>query len=667
MATVRRRFPRLLRRCKLLPRESLPSLLVRLAQLNYYEPVTILRRLVLAGAERDRLDWPAQAQIYERLFELVWLDPHRLHEATGHYFAETLTPPGRQVDGLSCSLGGHMPALAPEIAREQLRPELAAQFCPLCLKEAQYHRLSWLPVAISACITHKRLLVDCCPACQAKLSIRAIVEDCRCRRCGAELQTATSARLNNDDFGLLAQRFIHGWLKVGRFPSKSSHTEWLRHYPRPLFCLVDGLVDGMKAIGSDWWGYLHQPVTRSPLTSFGPIRGRLTPEQSYRLYATAFKILLDWPQGFHEFLQAYTRRDGQLKRGIAEDLGRLGARWFNDRWQHPDFSFVHDALAQYLVDVYVTTPSTAPPNDQATLTFVSPIRAARLLEVSVSTIKRLVKAGFLVGYKVEYGQPRQYGSVRRDELLTLRLAWRNPLSLEDATKWLGLTKSIVVDLIRVGLLTAESYPEQVDDRPWLFSKQSLDECYRAVTRGVIRGGGYSRLAEAARTLSVVGLKVADILKLVAQGKLHCWAPSEAPALAKLSFDRSEIEAVLENPDYGKGLLSSEHAAYRLGVEWPTFFRWARTGLFSSVVTYAYDAYFDPDDIDAFLADHITSQEAAKMLEADVAELEGWYFEWGLEAVKGVDLNGQTLCLFRRKDVKRVKAIEAKKVAQNKNI
>jgi hypothetical protein len=86
-----------------------------------------------------------------------------------------------------------------------------------------------------------------------------------------------------------------------------------------------------------------------------------------------------------------------------------------------------------------------------------------------------------------------------------------------------------------------------------------------------------------------------------------------------------------------------------------------------VVTYAHDAYFDPDEIDGFLADHITSQEAAEMLEADVVELEGWYFEWGLEAVKGVDLDGRTLCLFHRKDMKRVMAIEAKKVGQNKNI
>jgi len=392
-------------------------------------------------------------------------------------------------------------------------------------------------------------------------------------------------------------------------------------------------------------------MTRSPLTPFGRIRGRLTPEQSYRLYATAFKILFDWPQGFHQFLQAYILRDdGQLKRGIAEDLGRLGARWFNDRGQHPAFSFVHDVLAQHLVDTYAATSATAPQADSAPPTFVSPIRAARLLDVSVKTVKRLVDAGFLVGYNAEHGPSHQYGTIRQDELLRLRLAWRQPISLEDAAKWLGLTKAIVLDLVRVGLLTAESYPDQGDDRLWLFSKQNLDKFYSEMTWNVRHGAGYSPLAEVARTLSVVRLKVADLLKLVAQGKLHGWAPTEAPALAKLSFDRFQIETLLEKPQQGKGLLSSDKAAHRLGVAWPSFLHWMAAGLFSPVVEYAYEAYFDPDEIDGVLADHITSQEAAEMLEVDVIELEGGYWEWGFEALQGIDLDGRTLYLFRREEV-----------------
>lgn len=667
MAAIRRRFPLLLRRGRLLPRETLPSLLVRLAQLNHYEPVTILRQLCLAGAENDRLDWPARAEIYERLFDMVWIDPYRLHQATGHYFAEILTPPGKQVQCLPHPSDDRLPALTPEMARQQLRPEGAAQFCPRCLKEARYHRVSWLPVAVSACMTHKRLLVDRCPNCQSNISIRAIVEAGRCRRCGTELHTTASARLSHDDFGLLSQRLIHGWLKVGRLPPKSEGHELWQQPPRLLFCLVDGLVDSMKALGSDW-GYLYQPVTRSPCTTFGALRGRLTPEQSYRLYATALKALCDWPQGFYAFLQAYLRRnDGQLKRGIAEDLGRLGTRWFNDRWQHPAFSFVHEALAHHLVAMYVPTSATAQPGSHVIPTFVSPIRAARLLEVSVKTVKRLVDAGFLVGYNPEHGQPHQYGAIRQDELLQLRLAWRKPISLEEATKWLGLTKSTMVDLVRVDLLTAESYADQLSDRPWVFSKQKLDACYNAVTRGVRSGRGYSSLVEAARTLSVVGLKVADILKLVADGKVRCWASNEAPALAKLSFDCLQIEALLEKPDRGKGLLRSEKAAHRLGVDGSSLLRWMSAGLVSPVIEYAYETFFDPDDIERFLADHITSKETAAMLEVDVVELEGWYWEWGLKAVQGIGLDGRALFLFRREKVERVMAIETKQVDLNKEI
>jgi len=241
----------------------------------------------------------------------------------------------------------------------------------------------------------------------------------------------------------------------------------------------------------------------------------------------------------------------------------------------------------------------------------------------------------------------------------LRLIWRNPIPLEDAAKWLGLTKSIVVDLVRVGVLTAEGNPDHTGDSPWLFRKQNLDKCYSEITRGVRSDAGPTSLTEAARTLSVVGLKVADILKFVAQGKVRGWAPTKAPALAKLSFDYSQIDALLEKPGRSKGLLHSEFAARRLGVEHDAFFRWVIAGLFSPVVEYAYEAYFDPDDIDRFLADHITSQEAAEMLKADVVELEGWYFEWGLEAVKELGIDGRTLCLFRREEVERVMAIEAK--------
>jgi hypothetical protein len=657
-----RRFPLLLRRGRLLPRESLPSLVVRLAQANCYDPVTTLNQVCLEVSGKDRLDWPSKGETYERLFELSWIDPYRLHDATGHYFAGALTPPGVEIASLQVPKGGILPVLPPEIADEHLRPSAAAQFCPMCLKKAPYHRVGWMPVAAAVCVRHKQLLVDRCPNCRAKVSIRAIVEDCHCRRCGIDLSKVRSPWVADDSFGLDAQRFIQWWLKVGRRPADPAHYGLLPQLnPRLLLYLVAGLVASIRFLGSDW-SYMHQPSTQSPLEPFGRIKGRPTPDQSYRLYTTAFKALVDWPQGFHEFLQAYTLRDGPRARsGVFEDLGSLYSRWLGGRWKQPAFDFVQSTFAHYLVDAYVTSSSTVrwdgyrctSDTSQASV-FVSPIRAARLLEVSVRTIKRLVGAKFLIGYSAEQGKPHRRGDVRQDEVLTLRLAWRTPISLEDAARWLGLTKSIVVDLVRVGLLTAECGPGEDGDRQWMFSKQDLDRCYCEVTRGVrTRGAGCSRLAEAARTLSIFGLRVADILRLVADGKLNCWGHTEAPALAKLYFDYSDIDALLEGPELGKGLLNTEKAAHRLGVESWTFFRWVSAGLIPVAVRYAYAKYFDPDDVDSFLADHVSSKEAAEMLGVEVTRLEARYWEWGLEAVTGIGMDGCAIYLFRRKDVERL--------------
>ena len=306
-----RRFPLLLRSGRLLPRESLPSFLVRLAQLNYYEPVTIMNRLCLEGIEQDRLDWPSRGETYDRLFDLAWIDPYALRYATGHYFARALTPPDAEVSYLQTPGGTALPVLPKKIARKLLRPSVAAQFCPLCLRKALYHRVSWMPVAVALCTTHKRLLVDRCPDCQRRVPVRAIVEDGRCRRCGADLTKARSPRIVSDSLGLDSQRYIRWWLGLGRQPADPArYGPLLQLDPRRLLYLVEGMVDNIRLLGSDW-SYMHQPDTRVPVEPFGRIGTKPTPEQSYCLHATAFKALVDWPLGFHSFLHAYASRDGR--------------------------------------------------------------------------------------------------------------------------------------------------------------------------------------------------------------------------------------------------------------------------------------------------------------------------------------------------------------------
>lgn len=655
---ARRRFPLLLRRGRPLTKESLPSFVARLAQLNYYDPVTIIQTVLFEGQEKDKLEWPSKGMTCERLFDLTWLDPLGLHDTTGHHFAEVLTPLEMTVELLHMPGGESLTVLPRKIAQQQLRPAHAVQFCPLCLRGTPYHRIDWMPIAASACITHKRMLVDRCPGCQKRVSVREIVEQCRCRKCGADFREADSAWLGKDDFGLLSQRFIRWCLGLGRVPTDSLPRKFSPRSFRAVLYFFTGLVDTIKLLGSGW-KHLYQPVTYLSLEPFDRIRGRPTPDQSYRLYATAFKALVRWPQGFYEFLDAYRQRDSRRgKEGLFNDLGRLYTKWLSDRWLDPEFDFVQRAFSQYLVDTYVTTKREDRRESPKATDFINRRAAGRLLGVSRKTIDRLVAVGFLVKYTVDQGEPRRYAFVRQDEVLTLRLQWEKGVPLEDAVTWLGGTRFLMLDFVRIGMLTLDETADWNRIELLTFGKEDLDRCYCQLTR-CVSGPWSSRgsLAKTARALAVFGLKVVDVFKLVADGKLHIWAPTDSPSVAQLTFDPEAVAALIKGPDLGRKLLDSEEAAQRLGVDDWTLFDWTTKGYISAVLSYDFDKYFDPDDLDEFRADCMTSREAAEIWEVEVAEVETWCWDsdWDIKSIKGTSIDGRRLHLFRREDVERLRA------------
>lgn len=654
------RWPGLLRLGQLWRRESLPSFVVRLAQLNFYDPVTILRELCLAGPEPDRLDWPLRSATYERLYDLTWIDPYTLHAATGHRFAGTLTPPGEPEQSLRTTAGYLTPLLTPERARQHLRPESAAQFCPLCLQEAPYHRVSWLPIAVAACLRHHRLLVARCPVCQERISVRAIVAECRCPGCGLDLRQIRAVRLAADPQGLQAQRFIQSWLGLTRAPVGP----WQRlplSCRAALFHFVDGLRDSLLALGSDWPG-LHHPPTRSPWPSFGPLRGHLTPDQSYRLYGTACQVLLDWPGSFYTLLRAYTQRAGRSpRRSVWDDLGRI-LQWVEERWQHPLLAFVQRAVDRYLVATYVAAPGTNSANasggaeQSAAPTYVSPYQAARLLGVSFRTVGRLVEAGFLVPYPGVPERTHWYGAVQQDEVLLLRQRWRQAVPLADAAQWLGLSERDVMDLGRVGLLTPGLDPTAEEDTPGPLPKPDLDRCYSRVAGCATAVGSWhmTGLPEAVQVLGAVGLQAADILQHVVAGKLWCASWPQFPALRDLLFQPLDIAALLKSPPSGRGLWDCRGAAQRIGVDLGTFFRWLDAGLLAPTLQYADEEYFAPAVLDGFQATYVLCDQAAQLLRVEEDLVRRWTRAGWLRIVPGSEVDKRAPCLLYREEIERLR-------------
>src|SRR6266568_5365908 len=105
----------LLRRTFLLPGESLPSLLIRLARLNTYEPLGIINGLILSGTRenkrKNRAGRPSLAETYTRIELLTRIPSPKLHTATVHRFAPIVTPPGQDIASLTLPSGVSVPLL----------------------------------------------------------------------------------------------------------------------------------------------------------------------------------------------------------------------------------------------------------------------------------------------------------------------------------------------------------------------------------------------------------------------------------------------------------------------------------------------------------------------------------------------------------------------------
>lgn len=92
---------------------------------------------------------------YQILTVLTRIAPETLYMACGQRFAATITPPDYASPSIQLASGKTVPISPFPILHEQTRPETAVQFCPLYLQEAAYHRVAWLPLAVTVCLQHQ--------------------------------------------------------------------------------------------------------------------------------------------------------------------------------------------------------------------------------------------------------------------------------------------------------------------------------------------------------------------------------------------------------------------------------------------------------------------------------------------------------------------------------
>jgi predicted site-specific integrase-resolvase len=648
--------PLLLCRSSLLPGESLPSLLLRLAMRNHYEPPTVLNGLCLVGLEKDRLDRPVRAATYERITALTGIDSFELYKATVHCFAEILTPPGIPIDFFDLPDGQTVPLLAKGIGSKQLRPVSAAQFCPACLEESAHHRLAWMPMAAAICLKHKCLLVHRCPNCQESVTVCDVVKT-RCRNCGFDLARGEIVSVEDDVLGYLSQQVIQAWMGIAPVPGINE-----LHIPEQSHRVLYRVLDGLRHVAMNagiGWHYLHRFSGDTVDLVSG--RTKLSPAESYCLYTTAFKGIVNWPESFFDYLQACTVRSGRKpKRGLYADLGSLYAVWLQYRWRHPEFEFLQDTFDRYIVENYAGSYSVVQSRryqDNPTLAAKFPCmtiaEAARLLGVSAGTVNRLVESGLLTRYEVSE-RDTHCDFVQRSGVMEMCSRWSDAISLQETAARLGLSEDVTLDLVDVDLLQAERGPSVDGSNRWMFSIEAVDQVLEDVATQLdsSRVRNMVDLTTAAKMLSIVGLNAARVIKCVADGEIRAYG--EPPLrLGALCFRRFDIRKHVEVVKAANGWLTRNDIARQMGVKVTVASKWISAGLLRPSVVCGSAFYFDSDDVEQFVADHVFSEKAAKILGVDRVVVQKWARNGRLKPVSGPGVDACHRYLFRREDVERL--------------
>jgi predicted HTH domain antitoxin len=647
--------------------ESLVSFLTRVGKTNFYQPPSILAEIILDGVgeetyRKDRIDLPRQTAVFERIAHLTQVTCLQLYEVSAHRFARVLTPPESEISTLELAGNHVVPLLSQGASQKQVRSTFASQYCPICVQQHPYHRLIWYSVATSVCLEHKCLLTNQCYNCNGQVHVQDIV-NAHCSQCDVELAKAPHIDISEDEIGFLSQQVIQGWL-LDISVSLPREDYLPPHPPRVLFRIIDGLHFTAHRLAGLGRTHLHTlPAHHDTLAvPFKADAHSLTPYQSFCAYTTAFKGIIDWPKGFYEFLDA--QHDQYSKAGrkgrIQKDFGAMYSHWFQRQWQHAAFDFVQDAFNLYIAERYGISSSILhsdrfrrTPELLRKFGDVSINYAAEIAGVTPATIYRLIHSGQLKT------TPGNSSFVRQADILRLRDTWNFFVGLEEATQALGMSEEVVLGMVDIGLLPSEQSPG-IGFLSWKFNEKVLCQLLDNIKKHAPVYKEHEdvsvpslNLVDASRLLTNVGLNAASIIALVADGKLHAYRQPNLPFSCKdLLFSPRDIHAFVKAMLAERGWLSRKDVTRHLKVKDGTLAKWVRADLLIPTAVLVNAQYFDKNAVEEFVAKHVTSQEAAKLLGIGVLAVQRWVRQGRLQAVSGPGIDEHHDYLFNRENLLR---------------
>ncbi len=652
----------LLKRPPLRLGESLHSFLIRLAESNSYQPSSILLDII-TGTSYPKRDIELSSNIlyFERIVTLTGSDICKLYKSTPHSFTKVFALVEDQLDYLKFPEIPPLPLLLKGLAHEYLRPSTKGQFCPFCLQSNAYHRLIWTSLACAVCLQHQCVLVNTCHRCGKEVSITDITS-AYCTHCYADLREAPTISVKDDPFGLFTQTVIQSWITEDCTPTSTSYA-LAKQPPRALYRIVEGLRSCLALVSQDWSLFHYVDVLYSPRKSSKSTSSKPAPYYSYCLYATAFKGIIDWPNGFYTFLTAYIsankeNRPVSLKNahGVRAKLDLLYESCLKKKWRFPSLEFVQKAFNKYLVNNHTSLSTISYLHRYKEelsvmhgLEYMNLNEAQRELKIDHSKLRIFITTGQLKTYTE--GTSRVV-LLKREEVMALHAKWGQVISSKEAMGYLGVSSRFLQELVQTGLLSRSGSKSSLQ----MFLAQDIANFLERVMKKVLespteqaeKGKDFFSLHVTCSKTARVGVRKASILLHIIEGKIRAYHPAyQERQLSTLMFARMDVEKYIEGIKAEKGWIDRLEAAKLLKVHEQCISYWIRADLLSYVSSPCIP-YFYRDAIEQFGRDYVlSSAEVCSVLGTHRTAVQTLVHQGRLQTVGGLCRRGYPPYVFSR--------------------
>ena len=604
-----------------LPGESLPSLIMRnAAKYQLRNPRLLLNRLSPPAVHLHLLcQVEAGEPEGEALRELLGVD--------GEAWGDLAMGTG---DARTVRLTGHV--VSRELARVDRR-----HVCPQCLASAPIHRTSWFFDALPVCTEHRSRFLANCPRCKSPLRWRGSgVHLCGSEACNFDLRRAEGEPVPEEE--LVG---VHALLAL----FNNQHSSTAGHLPLPFGeALRLAMMFGQLDAGLSIAGGLDSVICHQR-------------QHIHEIVARGWRVLNDWPQGFHRLLDGQVARAASRpgKVGLRKLFGYLSARifaWQREPWGKP----IAEAFALYISsrpDMPITAHvisrfGSAEALEKRNLTLNE---ASRMLEVSGQTMLQLAERhGLFLVAPQGSGLPSLLSA---EKVAGMREILHESLLFEEGRQIVGVGRSVLEQLEEARLVHRVAEGRVVDSQ--VFRRSEIETFVAAC-----RGNAPSVTIDAAKKGKLVtiagmvrgGRSYPDICGALVNGKLEARGLIRNVAgLGAIRLCPEEVRRALPN---SSGTMSAVDVGKHLRVAHRFIRHWARCGYLAAAPS---EGTGDPrlrflmEDVERFSKEYMLGGEVAEASGTPGAGTFSRHMRFmGVHPLSSPDVDGCDGTLFRRTDI-----------------